>query len=386
MRRTLLRVQLLRRIANDKIGCIGYYCRFITSAISRQGSAASVILQRYSNFSTTTIRTTTTSTSDRSIPFIDTVEYPTSDTTTTVPSGSNDDDDDKDDHVYNTVLSDALRPYYQKQSPVVLKGFLQQSMTWSTTLSSWKDYSYLTKRIGANQYFDLEVGNDYSKGEKVTIPFSHYIDYLELFRKTYGNKVPNPMMNNHDDDDDDFDNFDESQSSQQQPPPPQPSAEQILYLAQHDLPPGLLSDVPIPKFCCSDPSLFGGLGEGKLYQCMFWMGPPYAYSPLHYDPLCNLLYQVVGCKHVTLVDPTKLGFNASEVMYTGHEYGQQSNTSALYDVHKKIDWMKYPKAPPMHVVAQQTILETGDILFLPAKWWHSARSLDFTISVNMWWR
>jgi hypothetical protein len=34
----------------------------------------------------------------------------------------------------------------------------------------------------------------------------------------------------------------------------------------------------------------------------------------------------------------------------------------------------------------EAILEPGDILFLPAFWWHNVISLDVSISVNYWWR
>ena len=34
----------------------------------------------------------------------------------------------------------------------------------------------------------------------------------------------------------------------------------------------------------------------------------------------------------------------------------------------------------------ETVLYPGDVLFIPAKWWHAVRSLDTSISVNAWWR
>ena len=56
------------------------------------------------------------------------------------------------------------------------------------------------------------------------------------------------------------------------------------------------------------------------------------------------------------------------------------------------------KTKQIHVVESQypnllqipTIYETtlyaGDVLFIPSKWWHTVRSLEYSISVNAWWR
>lgn len=346
------------------------------------------------------------------------------------------------------ALANALRPYYKNQCPVVLKGALQQYPTWSTALSCWRQRSYLKDRIGIDQQVDVEIGHYNNKGEKVTISFGQYVEYLNLFESMYGNKV----VVDHDDDDsyvigdshklqrnkgvddfDDYDDFDDDDYDDNDSLKPQkkkegdddkeyneiflktassqvqkrPDMNQILYLAQNDLPPGLSSEVWIPRLC-SDPTL--GIGHGQPYQCMFWMGPPYAYSPFHYDPLQNLLLQVVGQKHVIVIDPnhaqlTAAGGNGDHInnktnksntqqqqqhLYVGEKYGQQYNTSALdYNFQNgriMNDSNQFPQAPLLHVVAQQVVLDPGDILFLPTKWWHSVRSLNFSISVNSWWR
>jgi lysine-specific demethylase 8 len=32
------------------------------------------------------------------------------------------------------------------------------------------------------------------------------------------------------------------------------------------------------------------------------------------------------------------------------------------------------------------ILEEGDLLYIPPKWWHYVRSLSISFSVSFWWR
>ena len=264
----------------------------------------------------------------------------------------------------DATLADALQPFFRSESPVVLGGYLHANEKWTKAMESWQDRHYLTDRIGSDQHFDVEIGH-YNKGENVTIPFSQYVEYLNMFESMYGtSSVP--------DDNNEADSLDD---------PPEPSSEHILYLAQRDLPAALAEDVRIPTLC-SDPKF--GMGEGKQYQCMFWMGPPFAFSPLHYDPLSNLLIQVVGRKRVILIDPTHPEVNPN-TLYAGEEYGQQYNTSSIHNL-DEVDRARFPQAPPVHVVAQQATLHPGDILFIPEKWWHSAKSLDFSISVNSWWR
>jgi hypothetical protein len=63
--------------------------------------------------------------------------------------------------------------------------------------------------------------------------------------------------------------------------------------------------------------------------------------------------------------------------------GNQYNTSAV-DVENP-DYVKYPdfKLAP---VPFECTLGPGDALFIPKKWWHHVRSLDWSVSANIWWR
>ena len=134
----------------------------------------------------------------------------------------------------------------------------------------------------------------------------------------------------------------------------------LLYLAQNDLPDGLRDD-----FVLDVPD------DRKLYQTMWWMGPQGCVSPLHYDPLDNFLCQMVGRKQVLLVDPRATD---PETLCAGREYGQQVNTSAM-DVEQLEGIPKW-----------EGLLEPSDVLYIPSKWWHYVRSLESSISVNVWWR
>ena len=134
------------------------------------------------------------------------------------------------------------------------------------------------------------------------------------------------------------------------------------------------------------------------YSTMFWFGPRGCISPLHYDPLDNLLMQFVGSKKVILFPATSASTCTENVKnaigdanrdantnlwhYAGHN-GQQYNTSPIDLLNP--DFEKFP----LFVNAPTAIccdLEPGDICFIPQRWWHHVTSLDTSISVNAWWR
>lgn len=238
----------------------------------------------------------------------------------------------------NDAISRDFVTFYKNQTPVVVRKLVNH---WPA-LSKWPDLDYLARTVPPNTLCEVEIGA-YHQGDKLTVPFENYIDYLKLFQEQY-------------------------EDSEIEAP-----TDQLLYLAQNDMQslPGLEHDVSVP-FLCTDRRF----GLGHQYSRMIWMGPKGCISPLHYDPLDNLLMQIVGRKAVKLL-PRNVP--ASSVG-AGDEYGQQYNTSSL-----NMDQVDHL---PEDVQSQllHTVLEPGDALYIPYQWWHYVRSLDSSISVNAWWR
>lgn len=48
-----------------------------------------------------------------------------------------------------------------------------------------------------------------------------------------------------------------------------------------------------------------------------------------------------------------------------------------------IDETKFPKVQGLEFV--DCILEEGEMLYIPPKWWHYVRSLTISFSVSFWW-
>lgn len=238
-------------------------------------------------------------------------------------------------------FAQSLSSYYQTETPVVLRG----AALHFPAIQKWNSgMDYLMDKIGLETEVDVEIG-EYNRGEKITIPMEQYVHYLDLWRGKYeqGQEIP---------------------------------TDQLLYLAQNDLPPQLECDIMIPAVCISD---CFGFGSGQLYQRNLWLGPAECVTPLHFDPLHNFLMQIVGRKQVHLIDKRV----DTTFLYIGDQYMQQYNTSAV-----NVEAPDYARHPMFRQVPKiwSGELKPGDILYIPQKWWHAVRSLDFSTSVNAWWR
>lgn len=252
------------------------------------------------------------------------------------------------------ALADIVRPYFEKQSPVILRGAARHF----PAVHYWQTWDYLEDTLPASQTGGIELGGSYSEetSERAEIPFHDYVQYLKMFEERRGRtpKDRDPWQL-----------------------PTEIQREELVYMAQNDLPSDLYKDVEIPPFC-EDPNYSVGLG--RLYSVMWWLGPRASTSPLHYDPLDNLLMQIMGCKVVWLFSPQGGGGNWH---YAGHN-GQQKNTSPINP--EQYDAQKYPLLMEQGPPAMPCLLEPGDILYIPSKFWHYVRSVDTSASVNVWWR
>lgn len=92
----------------------------------------------------------------------------------------------------------------------------------------------------------------------------------------------------------------------------------------------------------------------------------------HYDVMDNLLVQVTGRKKAVLYSPEDLPY-----LYL------EGDKSQVIDIDSP-DLQQYPKFP--EATPFTCIMEPGDVLFIPALWFHNMTSLNFSVSVNVFWR
>lgn len=106
----------------------------------------------------------------------------------------------------------------------------------------------------------------------------------------------------------------------------------------------------------------------------FWLGPAGTVTPLHCDYDDNLFAQIWGSKRIFLAPP-----HHDEYLYTREAnallFGSPFDPEAP-------DYERYPLARQAALL--ECIVEPGDMLYVPAGWYHQVRSLSFSLSSNRW--
>lgn len=107
-----------------------------------------------------------------------------------------------------------------------------------------------------------------------------------------------------------------------------------------------------------------------------WMGPAQTVTPIHFDAADNLLVQIYGRKKLILISPAQSKCLYYPCLRLGHvNYSPVDVEEPDFD-----SFPLYQHATPLEVT-----IEPGEILFIPVRWWHYARALERTISLNFWW-
>ncbi|XP_076268708.1 HSPB1 associated protein 1 [Rhynchophorus ferrugineus] len=116
-----------------------------------------------------------------------------------------------------------------------------------------------------------------------------------------------------------------------------------------------------------------GFPEITVEDTTIWIGSKGAHTPCHIDTYgCNMVLQTFGSK-LWLLFPPEENLRPSRVPY---------EESSIYS---KINFF----SPDISILKDighcyKVILNPGDVLIVPNRWWHYVENLEFAISINTW--
>ena len=123
---------------------------------------------------------------------------------------------------------------------------------------------------------------------------------------------------------------------------------------------GLLDDIHMfPEF------LDEANTQGRVF---FWFGPSGTITPLHHDPINLMMAQVYGRKRWRLISPAQ-----TPLLY--NYVGVFSKVDC-----ENPDYNRYPLFKDVNII--ETVLEPGEVIFIPVGWWHQVKALDISISLS----
>jgi hypothetical protein len=145
---------------------------------------------------------------------------------------------------------------------------------------------------------------------------------------------------------------------------------ELVDAGVHDLPP-YLGNLELRELnsLCHWPTYFDKMGPPR-----FWIGPAGTMTPLHCDYDDNIFAQIWGTKRIFLSPPHHDEFlypNQANAILFGSPFDPEAP-----------DFDKFPLARKATMI--EVIVEPGDMLYVPAGWYHQVRALTFSLSSNRW--
>lgn len=120
---------------------------------------------------------------------------------------------------------------------------------------------------------------------------------------------------------------------------------------------------------CHWPTYFGKMGPAR-----FWIGPAKTVTPLHCDYDDNIFAQIWGTKRIFLAPPHHDAFlypREANAMLFGSPFDPEAP-----------DYDQFPLARQATII--ECIVQPGDMLYVPAGWFHQVRAQTFSLSANRW--
>jgi lysine-specific demethylase 8 len=129
--------------------------------------------------------------------------------------------------------------------------------------------------------------------------------------------------------------------------------------------PELQDDIRVPAYCCT-----------SWKTTRFWLSAAQTAAPLHRDVAENIFCQFFGRKRFYLYPPSFTPWLYSNPFLSGLP------NYSRFDP-ERADYERFPLAGEVRPI--ELLVEPGDAVYLPSRWWHQVRSLELSVSFNIWW-
>lgn len=240
---------------------------------------------------------------------------------------------------------------YQSQSkPVIITGLLKPEWDWNLDYLSQQlgDQCFLLRYYGQERY-QQDKREWTSIGSGVQVQSKPFSEYAALLRSHEAH-------------------------------------EQDIYLAKCSLQDTPLADTEAIQTVKTELARLGLCHPASSLN--LWVGPGGHMECLHYDAMDGTLMQLHGSKRVVLFPPSQT-FNLYPFPFYAHlRYGLKLRSwfSRVYPDHP--DFESFPKLRQALKHKYDITLNPGDVLYIPAGWWHEVTSLGtgMVCSVNRFWR
>jgi len=238
------------------------------------------------------------------------------------------------DRLDNPTIEE-FQHYIKEDKPVIITGVANQ---W-VACSRWSPENF--KKIFGEILVPLRPSDNEIEvlfGDAHQKDYWSFFDYIDLITSNNQPEIRRPYLGNIDFDD--------------------PLAKEILAPIRYDF---------------NFPNYFPNSDINKN-SIHFWLGAANQKSTIHNDTYHNLNAQIYGKKAFLLFAPQQ-----HELLYTV-QWDPELWASPIDPQNPDLE--KYPLFKQAE--ALEAILSPGEILFIPAFWWHQARSVSTSINVNMW--
>ncbi len=144
----------------------------------------------------------------------------------------------------------------------------------------------------------------------------------------------------------------------------------LVAAGTQDLPP-YLGNLELRELnsMCHWPTYFDKMGPPR-----FWLGPAGTVTPLHCDYDDNIFAQIWGTKRIFLSPPHHDEFlypNEANAILFGSPFDPEAP-----------DFDRFPLARQATMI--ECVVNPGELLYVPAGWYHQVRALTFSLSSNRW--